>query len=70
MSPIEVKCPNPLDPAACNILNAILKSTAETAALIQRCEQCGIPMGDRGEQNQAQQDLAAKIKAAFFPLAP
>lgn len=58
---------NPLTGEHCSILDRVLLSTAETADLIRRCKECGLPVDDAEQQNTAQREIARRIKASFFP---
>lgn len=57
----------PLKPEHCDDLDCILKSCAQTRELLSRCQQCGIDVSKANDENEGQYDLAARLKAAFFP---
>jgi hypothetical protein len=60
-------CPNPLTPAQCEVLTAVLQHIHDTDELIAKAMRCSIPMEDEQQRQVAQRKLAADIKREFFP---
>lgn len=62
--------PNPLNEQDCAALTALGQSCHGTAELIQACKDCGLPMDEQEQANNAQRELAAALKRKFFPNHP
>lgn len=51
-------------------LNQVLQSAAETDRLISQLRNAGLPVDQAASENEQQRQLAAGLKAAFFPGEP
>lgn len=54
----------------CACLDAVLESYARTKQLIEACRECGLDTSRAEAENEAQRELAQKIKARAFPDRP
>jgi hypothetical protein len=54
----------------CACIDAVLASIQQTGQLIAQCQSCGLPVEDELAANEAQRQLATRLKAAFFPANP
>jgi hypothetical protein len=61
---------SPLNPEHCDCLDKVLQSIARTRELIHQCKDCGLDMSRAEEENIAQEALATRLKAKFFPNRP
>jgi 3-deoxy-D-arabino-heptulosonate 7-phosphate (DAHP) synthase class II len=59
-----------IGPEHCACLDSVLKSIAQTRALLAQCTDCGLPVEDYVAQNEAQQQLVTRLKATFYPHNP
>jgi hypothetical protein len=62
--------PNPLSAEDCAALTAIGQSCHGTSELIQACKDCGMPVEEQENANNAQIEYAKSLKAKFFPNNP
>jgi hypothetical protein len=58
---------NPLSDPHCDCLNEVLASAMKTKQLAEACKACGLDVAGAESQNNAQIDLATKLKQVFFP---
>jgi hypothetical protein len=58
---------SPLNNEHCKCIDDALEHIARTAELIRKCKDCGLDMGRAEQENQAQLELATRIKRNFFP---
>jgi hypothetical protein len=54
----------------CACLDNVLASVQQTGQLLAECKNCGLPVDDYIAQNEAQRQLATRLKASFFPANP
>jgi len=61
---------SPLKQEHCDALDCVLKSVQPTRELLQACEDCGLDVSEQKRILEGQEQLAAKLKAKFFPYKP
>ncbi len=67
---MPVHYPNPLNPDDCAALTAIGQSCHGTDEMIKDYKECGMPCEEQEAANNAQKEVAAKLKQKFFPNNP
>lgn len=58
---------NPLTLDDLAAINRVLELSAKHKALLQRCQNCGLPVEDHIARNQQHAEMAAALKREFFP---
>jgi len=61
---------NPLTDTDCAECDRDLKEMAEVLGYLEKCERCGLPTEELVSRAQAVRQVAAAIKAEFFPDRP
>lgn len=61
---------SPLKPEDCTTLNGVLQHCFNTADLIEKCKNCGLPVEEMEAINNSHIEMAKNLKAQFFPNNP
>lgn len=62
-----IKTSGPMGPEQLDTLNRLLASTAETGRFCDQCEAAGLDVTPEKRKNAEQQEVAQKMKRAFYP---
>ncbi len=58
---------NPLTDEHCACLDRVMDNIVQTRDLLRKCKNCGLDVSRAEEEVNAQEQLARKLKAEFFP---
>ena len=59
----------PLNNDHLDALNKLIKLTTDTGEYLKKCTECGLNVDPEVRKNAEQQEIAVKLKRAFFPTA-